>query len=65
MFFFACEYTVLPILCLFHYTVVLIYIFLYFEIKIPKILRPAKKFFAFNVDRGLEKLPTPRLDTYK
>ena len=54
----------LPILCLFHYTVALIYIFLYFKVKIPKILLPAKEFSAFNVARQLEKLPTPGLSEW-
>ena len=64
----------LPILCLFHYTVALIYIVFYFKVKTPKILRPAKDFFAFNVvregvfsvnlARRLEKLPTPGLSPY-
>ena len=59
-------------LCLFYYTVALIDIFFYFKVKIPKILRPAKEFSAFNVTREeffsvnlarrLEKLPTPVLD---
>ena len=48
-----------------------VYVF-YFKEKIPKILRPAKKFFAFNVAhednlsvnlvRRLEKMPTPALE---
>ena len=61
----------LPILCLFHYTLALIYIFLYLKVKIPIILLSAKEFFAFNVARKnffsvnlarrLEKLPIPAL----
>ena len=64
----------LPILRLFHYTVALIYIFIYFKVKIPKTLRPAKEFFAFNVvregcftvnpARRLVKLPFPGLSPY-
>ena len=48
--------------------------FFYFKVKIPKILRPAKELFAFNVAREeifsvilarrLEKLPTPGLNYY-